>query len=539
MRIPAANSIRESLELSLSELMQDLRVELVSPAASAGPATLTRTLRPSSRPGWGTVTWTIRPSHPIPASAIVMLRFSYSGGGDRTSFIFSLAPDVCFAAGITTAWYPEIEESLPEKSPKLRGLRGTGTLKFSVPAGFVVHSQGVQRGNSVTKSNSEFRFEITSPTFFSFAAAKYMVLKKSGRPPISLYSLRPRANGQSYLNGSAKVIAALTREFGAYPHALFAVVEVPNEEADQAGFAGASLEGFMLANSEFLDKDFNTAYFGHEVSHQWWGNLVRNRTSEGRWMLTEAMAQYGSLRAVEMIEGAASAERYRRIGYPGYYSDQSAKGYFALALARKDHPLSNLPPEGDESHVLSDSKGSIVWDMLSREIGRQRLSRILQNIARKHAYQRIGWREFLNEIETGANRSLQWFYEQWLERTGAPDFHIDWKQSGRTLSGVITQPSPHYEASLEVEIKNNRGQRFMKTVRVRGAETPFSFPVQHQIESVTLDPHYLVLHWLPEYRAKEVRAAYELAKSIDRRPEQRMRMRDDSSRPRLCLNSSV
>ncbi len=411
-----------------------------------------------------------------------------------------MGPEVCFGAGIATAWYPEVEEFPVESDGRLRGLRGIGNISFSVPRGFIVHAQGIQRSTPEDISRGTFRFEIGSPVFFSFATGKYTVRRRNGSLPTALYLLRARENADSYISGCVRVINALTKEFGDYPHSEFAIVEVPTEQGEKAGFTGASLDGFILANTEFLDKDFNTAYFGHEISHQWWGSLIRSKTLEGRWMLSEGIAQYGSLRAVEMLEGEAAAERYRRSGYPGYISDQNALGYLTLVAKGTDHRLSDLPQEGDLSRPLSNSKGFIVWDMLSRTIGRRQFSRILQTFMREHAYQRVNWSEFLRAIEAGAGRNLQWFYGQWFERTGAPDFQLTWKQEGKRLRGVITQTSPYYQAELEIEAKNNQGQRFVRTVRARGAESSFSFPAAFRVESVTLDPHYLVLRWTQEYR---------------------------------------
>jgi hypothetical protein len=72
-------------------------------------------------------------------------------------------------------------------------------------------------------------------------------------------------------------------------------------------------------------------------------------------------------------------------------------------------------------------------------------------------------------------------------------------QDRKTVRGVITQTSPYYQATLEVEAKNNRGQRFIRAVKVRGAQT-FSFPANFRVETVTLDPHFLMLRWMAEYR---------------------------------------
>jgi hypothetical protein len=81
-------------------------------------------------------------------------------------------------------------------------------------------------------------------------------------------------------------------------------------------------------------------------------------------MLSEGMAQFGSLRTVEILEGEAAAERHRRTGYPAYLPEQCALGYFTLLGKGLDHPLFNLPLEGSEARLLADSKGFIVWEML-------------------------------------------------------------------------------------------------------------------------------------------------------------------------------
>jgi len=498
--LPAENFNRQQIELSLSELMTDFRVEVIGPASVAGTAMTEKvTVRPYSRPGWGTATWRVHLPHQISANVPALLRFSYTGGGSHTSFIFSLESEVCFGAGIGTAWYPEIEDGAVQSDGRLRGLRGTGSLNFFVPSGYVLESQGMPLSKPEEISRGEFRFNIDEPVFFAFAAGRYMLQHGHGRIPTALYLLKSRVNSASYLTGSEKVLAALVHEFGPYPHPEFAILEVPTEQADRAGFAGASLEGFILSNTDFLNKEFNTAFFGHEISHQWWGNLIRSKTVQGRWMMSEGMAQFGSLRAVEILEGAAAAERYRRTGYPDYISDQNARGYFTLVARGTDHRLSDLPQDGDLSRALSNSKGFIVWDMLSREVGRRQFSHILQRFIRDHANQRVEWNGFLRAIENGAGRNLQWFFEQWFGRTGAPDFQLTWRQKVRRVRGVITQTSPYYQATLEVEVKNKEGRHLIRKVRLREAQTSFAFPINFRVESVALDPHYLMLRWTPEY----------------------------------------
>ncbi len=499
IQLPAEKIERNFIELSLSEQMQNLQVSVVNPQTNAGETKLSKKERPSSQPGWGTTTWQIQPAHPFPANRPVSLRFSYDGGGDHSSFLFYLGQEICFGAGIGTAWYPEVEEFPIESDGELRGLRGTGNLNFVVPPDFKVYSPGNKGIGKNQNGQGNYHFEINEPVYFSFSAGKYFVERKSGIVPTSIYLLHSRQNTDEYLNGASKVLKALTQEFGKFPHPDFAIIEVPAEQGYKAGFAGASVDGFIFANTDFLNKKFNTAYFGHEISHQWWGNLIRSRTVEGRWMLNEGMAQFGSLRTVETLEGTAVAEQYRKTGYPGYVPNQNAQGYFNLARKGSDHRLSDLPKDDELSRALSDSKGFIVFDMLSRLIGRKKFTFILQDFIRNHAYQRVKWKEFLKAVDVRAGGNLTGFFEQWLERTGAPDFQLNWKQEGRMIRGKITQPTPYYRAVLEVEIKS-LGHRLLKTVEVVNGQQEFNWFVPFKVNTITLDPNYKVLRWTPEFK---------------------------------------
>lgn len=478
MLLPAVNESRQSINLVLSDVMQNLRVEVLEPSASAGAARLEQHANGES------ITWTIFPAHPIPAGAPVRLRFAYQGG-EQTRFVFYIGEEGSFAGGNNTAWYPQIE----------RDARAVGVLRFSVPAGVSVFSNGEE----ISAPAHRFDFRITHPSYFSFAAARYTLER---RRTISAYVLRPRPRINELLSNCARVFDALTREFGPSPYGKFTLIEVPTEQAGRARFDGASGEGFIFVNSNFVDADFNGAYFGHEMAHQWWGVAIGRKwweNSRGRLMLDEAMAQYGSLRAVEMIEGARTAERYRRTGYPGYIDFHNADGYFLVEAGDLDHKLSDLP-DGDVSRILADSKGFLVFDMLSRAVGREVYRRVLRDIARRYAFSNLSWDQFLRLIETGAGTNLQWFFTQWFERTGTPEWKLDWRQERNSLHGVIIQSAPFYRVNVELVIEGDE-RTLTRTLDLRDERTEFKLPIGFRVRSVNVDPRFLVLHRTPEYRA--------------------------------------
>lgn len=497
IKLPAADVARETIPLALSSLMGDVTFEVVAPSVSAGPVKLERTKERSfGRPNWITVVWTIRPQKPFPANEPVVLRFSYAGGGDRSAFGFYIGPLCSLGAGILTAWYPVFEE---DPRTQLRGFKGTGTIEFSVPPGYKTHAVGKLISPAGETERGTFRFRVDMPSTLSFSIAKYVVNRLEGSIPVSVYVLQPRPRVEEYMKGCWRILDALVQEFGPYPYPEFAIVEIPPNV--DVGFTGANADGFIMTIGETLDGSFNAAHFGHEISHSWWGTTVqRNRTPGGYYMLDEAMSQFGSLRAVELVEGSEAAEQYRRTGYPGFSDEYCGSTYLMRTASGFDHVLANLPSDtGFMNLRLADSKGMLVWDMLSQTVGRKLFSRILTNITREYAAKRIGWDEFLNAIEKGSGQNLKWFYEQWFERTGAPEWQVTWKQEGQRVRGIIVQSAPYYRALVDVQIDGERGSS-VHPLTISGPRTEFNWPVKFAAKSITVDPHFLVLHWTPEYR---------------------------------------
>ncbi|MBD0369943.1 MAG: hypothetical protein ICV60_03750 [Pyrinomonadaceae bacterium] len=314
-----------------------------------------------------------------------------------------------------------------------------------------------------------------------------------------MYLLHSTQQAQAILDGCAKALDVLTNLFGTFPYQQFSLVEVDF----QSKVAGTSEYGFILADKSQVDREFNLAYWAHELGHQWWGDLIKAAPkTTGQMMLTEGIAQFGGLLAVEYIEGQEAAERFRRSGL--YSKDQSAAGYFRLASTGTEFALTSYIPKDQKEillmHRLANSKGFILLDMLSRLIGREKFAAILRDFVRKKANQPTSWQELQKAIEEGAGQDISWFFKQWFERTGAPDYQLSWEQTGRKIQGVVTQPPPFYRATLEIELKGS-GRSLLKAVEVGGGRASFNFTAPFKVESVILDPHYKVLRWTPEFRA--------------------------------------
>jgi hypothetical protein len=474
--LPPASETRNSLDIYLSGAMHDFEAAILEPKALAGKAKLEQ-----KRTDGDTIIWSLQPPESFPAGDAVHLKFSYTGGKEKRH-MFYIGKEGSFASfGIY--WYPKVYGYL----------RCTAKMHFSVPAGYTAVAPGKRISLLEQEKSGNFAFSMTQPMFLSFAVGKYFMERRTDAQgnAISAYLLKPKARIGEYLDQCLKVLDALTQEFGPNPLGEFVIVETPR---NKSSFWGASDDGIIMGIDRFFQGDFNTAFWGHEIAHQWWGCSIRYKEMRGGNMLVEGMGQYGSLRAVEMLEGPDMAERYRRTGYPGYAHEQNAAGYFKMEAKGLDRPLDTFHPNAIR---LAHAKGFIVFDMLSRTVGRDIFRLILQDIARNHAAGEMSWDEFLDEIEKGSGMNLRWFYEQWFERKGAPRWEVSWRQEGDSVRGTILQQQPYFRADVEVLIKGDHGRELLRTVELRSEKTEFSFPSDFKALTLTVDPHFLVLHYAP------------------------------------------
>ncbi len=482
LRLPAAKQARESVVLSLRPDMADLHIEVSSPKACAGPAELSE--KGSPKPG-DDKNWTVRPERPFPPDAEISLKFSYAGG-KKQSLVFCLGPQGCFAGGPNSAWYPQVESG-----------RSTGSLRFEVPKGLVVKATGNLVRTHDEGNASLFEFTVSQPSMYSFAAASYTIRRHEGKVPTTLYLFRDRPFAEEMVAGLGNIMDVLVREFGPYPYGKeFAIVETPSPQSELSGFTGASIEGFMFVSSNALRGGFNLALFGHELGHQWWGNLVKHTGEKGAYMLDEAMAQFGSLRCVEEIEGEAAAARYRRIGYPGYSDIQCGRGALQLWARGSDHALETLP-RSMVSHNLADSKGFLTYHLLARTIGPDRFRNALHKLTEQHAFGTASWQDFTQTVQQAAEQDLGWFYEQWFTRAGAPVLALEWAQEKDQLRCTIRQGQPTYRLTVPLYVEFRDEKPATHDVDVRELKTVVVLPAAGRVSAVTLDPLYHVHHKTP------------------------------------------
>ena len=497
--LPPTTAAQRSLGFTLLSPVHDLRIAVVEPRAAAG------VLAPSVL---GPCTWQCDYEAALPstieAGQPIKLTFSYRAG-DKTGFVFRIGgSDASFANESNTAWYPAFGPVLPRDGK--RTVDGSadmvGAIRLDIPRELTAVATGAELEVVERGDRKHYTYRVARPLAGAFAIAAFTVLRSPGELPVALYTLGGVKEPAAMLAGIRAVVDQLTAIYGPFPFPSFSLVELSNDSVAGNGFGGAGCAGFMLSSTSYLETGFNTAFFGHEIGHQWWGNIVTHATeTEGNFLLDEALAQYGSLYTVRRLEGDAAAERYRVSGYPGYVATQSGGTYLAMSLAGHDARLGELPAEGPLGHELADEKGFLVFDMLRQEIGADAFHRALRDVVAIYAHRGVTWRAFRDTIERAAGRDLAWFWDQWYQRLGAPMLDVTWTQQSGAIVGTITQTQPAYRMKLPLELRDASGHTETKIIELSQLATPFRFEHATPATAVDIDPHFETLHYTPALAA--------------------------------------
>ena len=394
------------------------------------------------------------------------------------------------------AWYPL---PLGDEAELSRRMSAAGVTRFHLPDGW----QSVSNGEPIASTEREVEsWRVSVPVARSFACAPFttVALDVDGRT-VAIHRLQSaREPPDVELRAIAEILRTLEKRYGPYPYPGYRVVEVPLGVGD---FLGSSEQGFILVRPVAFDApDGNLALFAHELAHGWWGNLISAEGS-GSILLSESLAQYSAVVAIEALEGEQGATDFLRFSRPGYVDEQCARGYFQVWRDGKDQPLAGLNGAGN-SHLLSDAKGHWMYHMLHELVGDERFFATLRGVIRDFGEKPLTLAELRARFERAAPEvNVARFFAQWLDRTGAPILELDWSADGaRALVHVRqVQPGEPYHLPLEIAVDSAAGRR-VHVVELAESEASFTLPGDAPPTGVELDPRHRLLIWTSDYGTK-------------------------------------
>jgi len=363
----------------------------------------------------------------------------------------------------------------------------TYTLKVLAPEGMLSVTAGKSQGHVTRDGKTESSWLIENPVEgLSLSVGTYKVReKKVGNITAATYFFaKSDYLAESYLEATARYLTLYQNLFGPYPFEKFAVVE--NFFPTGFGFPSYTLIGSSVLRLPFI---VHTS-LGHEIAHCWWGNGVLVDDNGGNW--SEALTTYVADYLYREMKSPEEARDYRL---------QILRNYATLVKPAQDFALEQFQSRHDPiTKTVGYDKGAMVFHMLRRQLGEEAFWGALRDLCRYRMFKATSWKDIQNAFEQRGHRSLDKFFDQWVDHKGAPRFYLDAVQSIPTgsswqIKGVIVQDSPLFSFDLDLLLEC-QGQNISTTLRISGKETPFQLASNGMPLRLVADPDCNILRRL-------------------------------------------
>lgn len=254
----------------------------------------------------------------------------------------------------------------------------------------------------------------------------------------------------------------------------------------------------------------------HETAHQWWGNVVGTATYRDAW-IQEAMANYLAVLYADSKKPSEHAltnwlERYRAAlvaRQPG--GNELVEDAGPLSLGYRLN--SSKSPGAFEAIIYG--KGTWVVHMLRMMLRDPaaknpdaRFGELLRGILsdrRYHALSTADLERAVEKLMTPAmdlegNRSMDWFFDEWVRGTGIPHDAVQFQVRPRgtefLVTGTLRQndvPETFLTAVPLYAARPGSKPALLGTVVASGPETKFRFVTRFAPRHISIDPQHTLL----------------------------------------------
>jgi tetratricopeptide (TPR) repeat protein len=149
-------------------------------------------------------------------------------------------------------------------------------------------------------------------------------------------------------------------------------------------------------------------------------------------------------------------------------------------------------------------KGRYLFFMLEYLLGRESFDSVIVRMSGRYAETPISFEGFQLLCEEEYGSSLAWFFDEWLHRTSAPEYVMQWKEE-KTVRGMTVVKATIEQRgvpfTMPVPLVISFGSRSItKRILVEQAKQEFTFVFPSSPSGVELDPNFAILRWLLEIR---------------------------------------
>jgi aminopeptidase N len=295
----------------------------------------------------------------------------------------------------------------------------------------------------------------------------------------------------AYAETAVKEFTYFITLYGPLPSNVLRVVELPDDTVPSTW--APELAGLA---SRGITPRTNYRLLANTIAHQWWGVSV-SPASRDDWWISDGFARYSEARYVETAAGSGGLQ-------------EMVKDMSVGALSYDTVPMSQagkLDLFSPEFQSLETDKGGMILHMLRWVIGDQKFDQTMRDFASQYAGKQASADDFKNLAEKDYGDKLTWFFSQWLDSTGAPEFQSKYtiyrlgNNKGFRSVGQITQDLDLFRMPVDLKIDTD-GKTEEKRIDVVGTDSAFSVDTFGRPRRISIDPNNWLLKNSPDIKLR-------------------------------------
>jgi tetratricopeptide (TPR) repeat protein len=432
----------------------------------------------------------------MPANQPLTLRFRWSGalqspeGGPlATKRLAYVGPEGSYLM-YASRWFPFHDYAAD---------RATSDITLIVPSGVQVAGTSddpVAAQPSPKEGAVRFHFVHRQPVLIgNFAAGQY--ISRSLRFKNYEIQFYAKPGSESRIDGYAEMMGQVLDFYSKqYGPPLFGnrlvVAQIDDDSLDTYSGPGMIFLASRLFDSS---RPIPEEKLAREVAYQWWGQTVGLKSFDDSW-LSQGLAEWsgfafrestltgGALEAAqrEQQERALTFEQTASIARaPGALDDQSA-AYQSIVF----------------------HKGAMVFRMLRETLGKEKFDRLLRTYLEQYRGKNASIDNFEQLTTQAAGENMRYFFAQWIEGTGVPEFTVDYQiirtRAGKFRTrGTVKQTLETLRMPVQLMLRAEGDNQTIVT-KIEGRSEDFDFESNGQPLEVVVDPNYKILRMSDDLR---------------------------------------
>ncbi len=436
----------------------------------------------------------------VPANQPVTLRFRWSGalvspeGGPlATRRLAYVGTEGCYLM-YAARWFPFHNYAAD---------RSTSDITLIVPTGYTVvgpSDDPVVAQQQTKDGTTRYRFVQRRPTLpGNFGAGQFITRTlRFGGYEIQ-FNTKPGSENRisSFGEPMGRALEFYTQQYGA-PSSGNKLVVVQTDDETLDTYSGS---GIIFLASRLFDaqRPVPEEKLHREVAYQWWGQTVGLKSFDDAW-LSQGLAEWSAFALREATLRAGSLDNTQR-------EEQERALTFEQTAS-----IGRAPAVLDDQSAAYQSiiyyKGAMAFRMLRETLGREKFAALLRAYVENFRDKNASIDDFERLTSQIANQNMRYFFAQWVEGTGVPEFTVDYQiirtRSGKFRTrGTVKQNFEALHMPVELMLRAE-GDNQTTTVRIDSKSEDFDFESSGPPIEVVVDPNNKILRMSDELRVSVI-----------------------------------